>query len=45
VSDPAAAAREWYEREGIIPINHMFAVRAELSKERPDVVREIFRIP
>src|SRR5580692_3201095 len=35
IPDPAAAAQEWYKREGLIPINHMFAVRADLSKDRP----------
>ena len=44
VPDPAAAAQQWYQREGVIPINHMFVVREELSKQRPDIVREIFRM-
>ena len=30
--------------QGVIPMNHMFVVRQELSKERPDVVREIIRM-
>ena len=44
VPDPMAAARHWYQREGVIPINHIFVVRQELSRERPDVVRDIFRM-
>ena len=44
VPDPQAAATAWYQREGIIPINHMFAVHTDISKKRPDVVREIFRM-
>ena len=44
IPDAAAAAREWYQREGVICMNHVFVVRAELSRERPDVVREIFRM-
>jgi 4,5-dihydroxyphthalate decarboxylase len=44
VPDPQAAAKAWYQREGIIPINHMFAVHTDISKKRPDVVREIFRM-
>jgi len=44
IPDPAAAAQQWYQREGVIPINHMFVVREELSKRRPDIVREIFRM-
>jgi 4,5-dihydroxyphthalate decarboxylase len=44
IPDAAAAAREWYQREGVICMNHVFVVREELSRERPDVVREIFRM-
>lgn len=38
------AGAEWVRREGLVPINHVFVVRKELSKERPDVVREIYRM-
>jgi 4,5-dihydroxyphthalate decarboxylase len=44
VPNPHAAAKEWYQRVGIIPINHMFVVHEEIAKKRPDVVREIFRM-
>jgi 4,5-dihydroxyphthalate decarboxylase len=44
IPDPHAAAKEWYKREGVIPINHMFAVHRDLPKQRPDVVRELFRM-
>ena len=44
VPDPHTAAKAWYQREGVIPINPVFVVRKELSKERPDVVREIYRM-
>ena len=44
IPDPHNAAKAWYQREGVIPINHVFVVRKELSKERPDVVREIYRM-
>lgn len=44
IPDAKAAARKWYEREGVIPINHVFVIREELSRERPDVVREVFRM-
>jgi len=44
VPDAMAAARQWYQREGVIPIKHMFAVRQDLSRERPDIVRDIFRM-
>lgn len=44
VPDPHAEAKEWYRREGVIPINHLFVVHQDLSKHRPDVVREIYRV-
>ena len=44
VPNPHAAAQEWYQRERVIPINHLFVVHQDLSKRRPDVVREIYRV-
>jgi 4,5-dihydroxyphthalate decarboxylase len=44
VPDAQAAAQKWYLREGVIPINHMFVVHQDISKARPDVVRELFRM-
>ncbi|MBB6563512.1 4,5-dihydroxyphthalate decarboxylase [Acidovorax soli] len=44
VPDAQAAAKTWYERMGIVPINHMFVVHADLSKKRPDIVRELYRM-
>jgi 4,5-dihydroxyphthalate decarboxylase len=44
VPDAKNAAKEWFAREGVVPINHMFVVHDRFSKERPDVVREIFRM-
>jgi 4,5-dihydroxyphthalate decarboxylase len=38
------AGEAWVKREGVVPINHLFVVKQELSKERPDVVREIYRM-
>ena len=43
IPDPQAAARAWYRKHGTVPINHLFAVHADLAKARPDVVRDIFR--
>jgi 4,5-dihydroxyphthalate decarboxylase len=39
-----ADAETWYRGEGVIPINHMFVVHEDVSRKRPDVVREIFRM-
>lgn len=42
--DPHKAAEDWSRRNGMVPINHLFVVRSELARARPDVVREIFRV-
>jgi 4,5-dihydroxyphthalate decarboxylase len=42
IPDAEEAARKWAERHRGIPINHMVVVREELSRSRPDVVREVF---
>lgn len=44
IPNAAAAAEQWYRREGVIPMNHVFVIREDLSKQRPDIVREIFRM-
>ncbi|MFM0039483.1 phosphate ABC transporter substrate-binding protein [Paraburkholderia strydomiana] len=44
IPDPHAASRQWCNREGVIPINHVFVVHERVSKERPDIVREIYRM-
>jgi 4,5-dihydroxyphthalate decarboxylase len=44
VPDAHNAAKTWFAREGVVPINHMFAVHQDLSRQRPDVVREIYRM-
>ena len=44
VPNPHEEAKKWYAREHVIPINHMFVVHQDLSKQRPDVVRELFRL-
>jgi 4,5-dihydroxyphthalate decarboxylase len=43
ISDSEKAAAAWEEKHGT-PINHMLVVRSDLSRTRPDVVREVFRI-
>ena len=44
VVNPDEAGRKWGEKYGCGHINHMFAVHRDLPRERPDVVREIFRV-
>src|ERR1700757_1264063 len=42
IPDPEAASKRWAERHHGVAINHMVVVRTELSKSRPDVVRDVF---
>jgi 4,5-dihydroxyphthalate decarboxylase len=44
IPDPDAAARAWHAKHGAVQINHIFVVNEQLSKTRPDVVQEIFRL-
>jgi len=44
VPDAHNAAKSWYAREGFVPINHMFVVHQDLTKNRPDIVRELYRM-
>jgi 4,5-dihydroxyphthalate decarboxylase len=43
IPDPETAARTWAERHHGVPINHMVVIRENISKARPDVVRDVFR--
>ncbi len=44
IPNAADAASRWAERHGGIPINHMTVIRESLTRDRPDVVREIYRL-
>ena len=44
IPDPEAAGQEWHEKHGVVPINHMVAIKEGLSKSNPGVVRELFRM-
>ena len=43
IPDSEKAAGAWRQKHGA-PINHLLVIRSELSRARPDVVREVFRI-
>src|SRR5258708_16670398 len=42
--DAHAAAKDWFPRTGGVPINPMFVGYEKLSKERPDILRELYRM-
>jgi 4,5-dihydroxyphthalate decarboxylase len=44
IPDPINAAKDWFAREGVVPINHIFVVHEDLTKNHPDVVRELYRM-
>ena len=44
IRDADAVARKWAEMHGGVPINHMVVVRDTISKSRPDLVKEIYRV-
>ena len=44
VPDAEAANKKWAETHGGVPVNHMLVVREKIAQQRPDVIRELFRL-
>jgi 4,5-dihydroxyphthalate decarboxylase len=44
IPDAQAAGQAWGRTHGTVQINHMFAVDTDLLRQRPDVVKEIYRM-
>jgi len=44
IPDHEAAGRDWARRHGGVPINHLAVMRESIVKQRPDVVREVYRV-
>lgn len=44
VPNSEQAAWAWYERDRIVPVNHLFVVRRSVLEEHPGAVRELIRI-
>ena len=42
--DAAAEEQAWFAKHGVLPINHMVVISASLSKNHPEVVREVLRL-
>src|SRR6187551_2105558 len=44
IPDPEAAARNWYGKHGLIPVNHMVVVTDGLVRSNPAAVAELYRL-
>ena len=44
IKDPEAAAKSWYAKHGLVPVNHMVVVTAELARSNPLAVAELYRL-
>jgi 4,5-dihydroxyphthalate decarboxylase len=43
-ADPKAEAARWYQKHGIVPVNHLVVVTEALAKSQPNAVREVYRL-
>ncbi|MGB8628100.1 MAG: hypothetical protein WCD69_01755, partial [Xanthobacteraceae bacterium] len=44
IAEPETAAKAWYKKHAIVPVNHMVVVKSALAQSDPAAVREIFRM-
>lgn len=44
IPDPDAAARAWYDKHRVIPVNHMVVVTDELARAHPQAIAEFYRL-
>jgi 4,5-dihydroxyphthalate decarboxylase len=44
IQRPGTAAAEWYGKHGHLQLNHMIVVKSGLVDERPDAVKELWRM-
>ena len=44
IPDLEASVQAWYRKHAIVPVNHLMVVKSALSLQRPDVVRELYRL-
>jgi 4,5-dihydroxyphthalate decarboxylase len=44
IPDSDTAAKEWYQKNGIVPVNHMVVLKESLAKSDPGAVREVYRM-
>ncbi|MGB7258966.1 MAG: hypothetical protein WBD48_12890 [Pseudolabrys sp.] len=44
IANPEAAAKEWYAKHKLVPVNHMVVVKEELARSNPRAVAELYRL-
>ena len=44
IPNAAEVAASWAEKHGGVPINHMMVIKESITRTRPDVVREVYRM-
>jgi 4,5-dihydroxyphthalate decarboxylase len=44
IENPQAETQRWHAQHGVVPLNHMVVVTESLSRSRPDLVREVYRM-
>jgi 4,5-dihydroxyphthalate decarboxylase len=44
IEDAEAETRRWQAKHRVVPLNHMVVVTESLSRSRPDLVREVYRM-
>jgi 4,5-dihydroxyphthalate decarboxylase len=44
IPDAAEVAARWAEKHGGVPINHMMVIKESITRARPDVVREVYKM-
>jgi len=44
IEDPESETRRWQAEHGVVPLNHMVCVTEGVSREQPEMVREVYRM-
>jgi len=44
IEDPEAETKRWQASHGVVPLNHMVCVTEAVSREQPELVREVYRM-
>lgn len=44
IAAPQEAANAWYEKHGVVPVNHMMVVRRDVASAHPAAIRELWRV-